>query len=528
MADGKRLENLSWRIYSRETFCCAPDLAQSSRLAFDRKRKSSPPQTLPHLSSSVDSDSSDEALEISARLLPSRPHLRRLDSTDSRNRKEKHITSIDLEKIVNTIKEKQDLGPLSPLPSSLTPAEPATQVPTKFVPATPLKESIPQPVPSRAQPVPESTVASTVAYSDKSDMTDMSPPFASCETTSTELSSTSIVRGFSKEHISSSLRSRQQLAPTPIAAARSAAFMNRGPHPPPTSAAPAKGKGGAQFLLGGSSGEGDDSSFENSYRSRHAESSLSAQLRRNPSEKKKMTSFNEEVATRTIQDRPYESEEVFEETDDEEDQSESAIEDDDVDEDWEDDDEPGSPPSANNQELFQRVDSRPNLVSRRSMLTSLMHEKDRSAYLLQNANSRSSPAIRRSRTTSPNGPLGTSPPTSIAQGLGQPSRARPIIMTTSNTHPPALSPRTTRRNMLSTELTESLRKHLLWERQVPRCTTNAALKRRHTAHDMKNLQHYPGDNQPTTHLAPNLEPKNGNSWNNYFDTGLQEYHQKGW
>jgi len=164
------------------------------------------------------------------------------------------------------------------------------------------------------------------------------------------------------------------------------------------------------------------------------------------------------------------------------------------------------------------------------MLTSLMHEKDRAGALLQNANSRSSPAIRRSRTTSPNGPLGTSPPKSIAQGLAQPSRARPIIMTTSNTHPPALSPRTTRRNMLSTELTVSLRQNLLWERQIKRPTAMAAaITRRHTAHDMKNLQQYPGENHSTTFLAPAKDGPNTGSWNtNYFDSGLQEYHQKGW
>jgi hypothetical protein len=82
-------------------------------------------------------------------------------------------------------------------------------------------------------------------------------------------------------------------------------------------------------MLGGSSGEGD-SSLENSYLSRNGgESSLSAQFRRAPTvEKKKITSFSEEVVTRTLQDRPYESEEVFEESDEEEDHSESAIEDD--------------------------------------------------------------------------------------------------------------------------------------------------------------------------------------------------------
>ena len=188
------------------------------------------------------------------------------------------------------------------------------------------------------------------------------------------------------------------------------------------------------------------------------------------------------------------------------------------------------PSSPNEREMFQRVDSKPNLVSRRSLITAAMHEKDR-ASALQNAASRSTPAIRRSRTSSPNGPLNSHaevPQASIAQGL-ESSRARPIIMTTSNVHPPALSPRTTRRNMLSTELTESLRKHLLWDRQVNRSTTAAALKRRHTAQDMTKLQHFPGENQPKTYMPANVPQSVKNSWNhNYFDSGLQEYHQRGW
>jgi hypothetical protein len=248
---------------------------------------------------------------------------------------------------------------------------------------------------------------------------------------------------------------------------------------------------------------------------------------------KKTTSFNDEVSTREIEpSKVYEN--VFDDSEDEEDeQSSSAIDDDDVEEDWEDEEEQSMPSSVNDREMFQRVDSKPNLVSRRSLLTSMMHEKDR-ASAMQNAASRSTPAIRRSRTSSPNGPLNShaEAPTSIAQGLAQgleASRARPIIMTTSNTHPPALSPRTTRRNMLSTELTESLRKHLLWDRQVNRSTTNAALKRRHTAQDMTKIQHFPGENQPQTYMPSKVPQSVKNSWNhNYFDSGLQEYHQRGW
>lgn len=103
-------------------------------------------------------------------------------------------------------------------------------------------------------------------------------------------------------------------------------------------------------------------------------------------------------------------------------------------------------------------------------------------------------------------------------------RSKPIIMTTSNFHQQlALSPRTTRRNMLSTELTESLRKNLLWERQHKSTGNLAALKRRHTSNDVKNLRQHP---EP----GPVLSAHNGptNLTNDYFHAGLGEYHAKGW
>jgi hypothetical protein len=350
---------------------------------------------------------------------------------------------------------------------------------------------------------PESSAPSTVDGTvPRSGILEMSPPHAF--PISVDRSS-SIVRGFTQDHVSPSARSLVQLAPAQISQLNAL-----GIHPTPE-------KQAATFMLGGSSssGEGDESFLDSQLLGTGI--SLAPIIRQ-------ITSFDEEVATQTLQDRPYESEEVFENTDDEdESQSKSAIDD----EEWEDDDEPTSSPSLDEKDMFQRVDSKPKLVSRRSILTSLMHEKDRAGALLQNANS-SSPANRRSRKHLPNGPLDTSAPRSIAQGLPQPSRARPVIMTTPNTHHPALSPRTTRRNMLSTELTESLRKHLLWERQVSSSTTNAALKRRHTAHDMKNIQHYPSENYRKTILAPVKVAQATNSWNKYFEAGLLEYHQKGW
>jgi hypothetical protein len=106
------------------------------------------------------------------------------------------------------------------------------------------------------------------------------------------------------------------------------------------------------------------------------------------------------------------------------------------------------------------------------------------------------------------------------------SAAQPIIMTTTNTtpHQQALSPRTTRRNMLATELTVSLRQHLLWERQQKSQTANAVLKRRHTAHDVANLKQYP----EKVHMDKEDKEGINASWNQYFSQGLGEYHSKGW
>ncbi|KAL0929431.1 uncharacterized protein CTRU02_215597 [Colletotrichum truncatum] len=87
----------------------------------------------------------------------------------------------------------------------------------------------------------------------------------------------------------------------------------------------------------------------------------------------------------------------------------------------------------------------------------------------------------------------------------------------------ALSPRTTRRNMLATELTQSLRRKLLWERQQKSSTANAVLRRRHTSHDVANLKQYPEEicmnNTEDAPVAPQYFSKG---------TGFGDYHSKGW
>lgn len=545
LEDGKRLENLSWRLWGRESYLCsATDTTRStSRWRLGRQmtmRKS--PLAVPELSSSVESAASsttgankERALGIS-QLIPARPEIRRAEFEDTHSKgKEKHITPDDLKDLVVSIRETQTLdSKLPPLPPTLqiaaahTNATPAAH--NRYAPA----DTTPRPSsPPRPSMIPESST-STVATQSSDYSEGMSPPPDSEASTSTELSTHSIVRGFSLGQISSSIRSSSHLAPpTPILKNSPTPILPTASRPEPA----AKSRKKATFTLGGSSGEGDDSSFETRY---GKSSSLAASVKKQSTGLKKNTSFKEEVDMRTIKDRGFESEEVFESDSEEEDEdhSESAIEeDDDI---WEDEDEASGPSSINDRVSFKRVDSKPNLTSRRSLLTQAMHEPDR-ARALQNAASKSSPAIRRSRTSTPNGPsLAASPRQETefqmpgaTNEVTSAARSKPILMTTSNSamHLPPMSPRTTRRNMLQTEMTESLRKHLLWERQQKNSTHNAHLKRRHTSMDVKNLQHYPRENLPnlSDRLPPIQDGKATSSWtNNHFDNGLLEYHEKGW
>ena len=502
MEEGRRLENLSWRLWNRETFCCEaqPQLATTPAINVASSRPKS--RDIPELSASVESVASevDERIEQhtksqTAPLNIQRPRVRRDNSMLSRSRgTEKHITSLGLEKMVLNIKEKKDLEPLSPsigdtLPSVSSIAQRTTR----------------QQSPALAAPRQSSDSSTSTAPVSSPDSNRSDTHTVGSDTSAELITSHSVIRGFSPGR-SSSYRSHTNLAPTPI---------------PGESAAHAKvdqsKKKGGMFLLGGSSGE-DESSFEERMSRRASRSSLSDNLKR------KQTSFKEEVEARTIDEGAAEDEEVFESDDD---VSESAIDDDDDDSsDWEDSATESGRSSVEEKQLFQRVDSRPLLTSRRSLITDALHQPDRVAGLLKAA-SRSTPAMHRSRTSSPNGPsVAASPDDEATLTMRGPDipRSKPIIVTASNTHPLALSPRSTRRNMLATELTESLRKHLVWERQQKSATANAVLKRRHTAQDVANLQDFPGQKAAQS----SKDGSKNNSWNHYFDHGLQEYHQTGW
>lgn len=434
--------------------------------------------------------------------------------------------------MVITIKEKKDLAPLTITTSYLAPL--AERIP----------EFIQPQYESSAMPANESLSTNSSAQS------------ATTESSSgnSEKSATSVVKGFSLSpaHVSSSMRSMPlNTVPSSIPTAdivatdtskalapkkkqmfalggssgedslsEQAASMDNKP-------LPLQKKKPAKFSFGGSSNE-DESSLPNRMAPRSA---LTDKLQKPLA--KKQTSFQEEVATRTIQEEAFDDD-VFE-TDDEDDVDESAIDDDDDSSEWEDSVEDSGNASIDDKTFFQRVDSRPQLTSRRSLITTMLHQSDRAQALATEA-SRSTPALRRSRNSSPNGPsLAPSPEADesplMMRGLKTinevPRGAQPIIKTTTNTtaHHQALSPRTTRRNMLATELTVSLRQNLLWERRQKSSVNEAAaaLKRRHTAHDVANLKQYP----EKVYMDKDDQALNS-SWNQYFSQGLGEYHSKGW
>ncbi|KAL8367162.1 hypothetical protein RB599_010251 [Gaeumannomyces hyphopodioides] len=210
--------------------------------------------------------------------------------------------------------------------------------------------------------------------------------------------------------------------------------------------------------------------------------------------------------------------------------------DDDEDSDWEDSNEE-SGKSSIDEKAFQRVNSKVNLTSKRSLITLMLERNDRQMKL-GNGASQPTSAIHQGRPQGQGPSFVASPndsddsPLMMRGGRAahlKPineiprSAAQPILTSAHNSHyQAALSPRTTRRNMLSTELTESLRRHLVWERSQKSSTVNAVLKRPHTSHDMANLRQY---------LERVVMKKdtdvNASSYDQYFNRGAG-YHSKGW
>lgn len=312
----------------------------------------------------------------------------------------------------------------------------------------------------------------------------------------------SVVRGFAPSKISSSHRSSASFV-----SGKSPIVMKSVLRNATTSNA------NNNFMLGGSSD--DESSFDESRSHRRSASSLTAGLKQPQQQHTpKMTTFQEEVEIRG--DQADEGAIDSDDSDAESDISESAIEEEE--DAWEDDDLDVA--EDKDQALFQRVSSKPNLASRRSLLTTLVHESERAAAMTGQASKSqpSLPQLSRQSKAKPSIQIADPPQTS---GI---ARSKPMAMPASaSQNPCAFSPRTTRRNMLSTELTESLRQNLLWERQFKNTTAQAFLKRRHTAHEnLGQLKQH-----PTAVAADSESPSRKTSWDNVFSSN-NEYNTRGW
>lgn len=514
---GRRLENLSWRLWQREQLVETANKNTTTTSSTTNITPQSVPaesriQDVPQLSGSVESlaDADEEtAVDFSSDSAPLeiRPRIQRLDSSTSR--RDRHISSDDFEKmIVSIVKDK---APLSA--SSQTSPIVASEQKQPALPPTPTFERSGSTTTAESQSSEDSQQPSPMAPTVAEEVRPLAFPepaaAASAEDPLPEPSSSPAPKHVQPKKQpakfalggSCSSSEQSQSIDNLKAIALSAAAANKKP----------------MFQIGGSSGEESlKESVQAALPPAVRVSNLTAEA----------LQHNESAV-----DSDTEAEYV----------DESAIDDDDDDEsDWEDSIEDNvSGKSSVDDKFFQRVPSKANLASRPSLITLMLAQNDR-AKTLGNHASQSTSAIPRSRTA-PNGPaLGGSPNDSdeaplMMKGMRQSalkpiseiprSNAQPITSTVS--HIPiqaALSPRTTRRNMLATELTESLRRHLLWERQQKSSTANAVLKRRHTSHDVANLKQYP----EKACMKPS-EDAEASSWNQYFSKeALNGYHSKGW
>ncbi|KAG5979120.1 hypothetical protein E4U55_005545 [Claviceps digitariae] len=549
---GRRLENLSWRIWQREQLVesSKPRANCSNALTLPTSNKTNTTSTtsntssssttrpqnvpaesriqeVPQLSGSVDSLADDEAVEFTSVSAPLeiRPRIQRLDSSNSR--RDRHISSDDFEKmIVSIVKDKTPLS----APSQISPLMAATKTGLAVSAAPVLTRS-----------------GSTTTESATSEVSEISHPSplptaiedqqARAPTFSEAAVAASIQNSLPEPTSSPAVQHVQpKKQPARFALGGSCSSSEQGQsieNPKASRARPAKK---LMFQLGDSSG---DNSNKSSAHSIAARASVAPAALAAPSTAAARPSQNAHISNLAAQASRHSESAVDSETEAEY-VDESAIDDDDDSSDWEDSVEDSGKSSVDDK-FFQRVESKVNLTSRPSLITLMLAQSERARTLgSQSHTSQSTSAIQRMRGGASHPGLGISPNDSdegplmmkgMRPSMLKPiseiprSSAQPIPVTATNIPFQApLSPRTTRRNMLATELTESLRRHLLWERQQKTMTAKAALKRRHTAHDVANLKQFPDK----VCLKPS-EDDEARSWNsNFCKETMNGYHSKGW
>ncbi|KAK9455250.1 hypothetical protein V1511DRAFT_488114 [Dipodascopsis uninucleata] len=533
--NGRRLENLSWRLWNREASMTQNDEPIAKEC--------------PELSSSVDSVTSQKS---------TKSHLRKSSTVEKFQKviESFNTASEDHWKTLYSQKQKQQKSPeLIADEDNRNKTSKSKQVRLQNQ-ETPYSQSFSQLSGADSKPGIEDSY-------DNGSQRDVSPKSEemsdeeSSNLTRAAPSTTSIVRGFSPSAISvhsvrselfmnASKPSHQQSEHSNI----SGQNLTTGVAVRSDSSRPSNNNGGKKmFFIESSPSESDgfgesvspagnpvgSHTHKSSFLSKKSNSVLG-----NSSNVRKQTSFRNEVVT-----IPSPDEVIDEDMDDiiEDDVSESAI--DDADSDWDSVDESG-PPSFDESSFFVREEA-PMIRSRPSLLSTLLHtQPDRSA--LSNVASRSTPALSNTLTPqtglrSHQHQIGTNTQSLLQQEIArqagskstqtkiatsphttmEPVQVPSLTSSTAATsnQQPALSPRSTRRNMLATELSESLRRNLLWERQQRNVTSSAVLKRRHTAHDVSNLTSYPEPVRSGAHSS-------FDNRTNEFDHTEFGYHSRGW
>lgn len=350
-----------------------------------------------------------------------------------------------------------------------------------------MTQSSPQPQQSQTKHHPKNVVPPNhfnMLCSDVND-NDLSPGVPDTKASSNGLmKSSSIIHGFSPSQISYS----RQLHP-PLADDTLLARCTAQPEAPTM-------KWNGQIFTSGGSSWGDESSLDE-----RIAAVSEARLRISLSEGQTLSSLSCSPSGFAIVDDKVESgmikpnkvgtctDDGTIEPDDEE-VSECLVDNDDDSSDWEELITESQRSSVDENKLFQWSDSQSGLVSRKSLLSAMMHQSPpltvHPPKAISTGSSRSSSTHQRLHTPRNDPSLITSQDddglenTLINRGLDIPC-SKPITATPPSS-PVVFSPCTSRKNMLADELDESLREHMHWEHQEKDTTANAVFNSQDKAH----------------------------------------------
>lgn len=193
--------------------------------------------------------------------------------------------------------------------------------------------------------------------------------------------------------------------------------------------------------------------------------------------------------------------------------SEQALESDSGSEDWEDEENGERRASSTKESEYPRLELRESDVRRSSLLTQSLRDEGHAPE----AASQTVAAMSRRPRTLPEDDA----PTNHFHDVGI-SRSTRIAMDTYHTHVAVPSSEYVRREMMSTELSGSLRKHLLQERQQNNTMSTAAQTRKHNADSTQGLRAH-----PNSHTSSGYTEQSSH-WDPLSGIDFEEYNARGW